>query len=148
MQSNRHSRGMLSELGLSLQIFKNSNIKFHEHRPVKFEFIPSWETDGLRNRDTDMTNLIVAFREMQMHLKAEKPSQNYWLYKVLWENWAFTVWSWQDIAVTITLRFRVLLKSAGSLVDFVKSICWTQKILGKIPRLSTVDYDIVSLMYV
>jgi hypothetical protein len=31
MQSNRQSRGLLRELGFSLQIFKNSNIKFHEH---------------------------------------------------------------------------------------------------------------------
>jgi len=42
---------------------KSSNIKFHENPSSESRVVPCGRTDGLTERGTDVTNLIVAFRK-------------------------------------------------------------------------------------
>ena len=51
------------KLEFSRQIFeKYSNIKFHENPSGGIRAVPCGRTDGQKDRRTDMTKLIVAFR--------------------------------------------------------------------------------------
>jgi hypothetical protein len=61
--STLYSCWVLTNLEFSRQIFeKSSNIKFHQNPYIKSRVVPYERTDGRTDRQTDMTKLIVAFR--------------------------------------------------------------------------------------
>ena len=55
---------MLIELEFSLEIFNKLTYQiFMIIRPVEFELLPREQTDGRRDRYSNMTNLLVALRD-------------------------------------------------------------------------------------
>jgi len=63
MHSTIYSCSILKKLEFYRQIFETpSYIKFHENPSSRSRVVPPGRTDGRKDRQTDMTKLIVAFR--------------------------------------------------------------------------------------